>query len=63
MGSTPSGRPRTAPTSAAVRPVASIIVVVGDITEDPLGALRTTPDKTSPVVVSIVFSSVLTVNE
>ena len=63
VGSTPSGKPSTAPTSAAFNPVASIMVVVGEITDEPLGAFKITSDKTSPDEVSIVFSSVLTVKE
>ena len=57
-GFTPAGSPKIATTSSALIFAASIIVVVGVTTEDPLGAFNTTLSRTSPEDVSIVFSSV-----
>ena len=57
-GSTPSGRPSTSATSAAVIPASSISVVVGVTTVASFGAFKVIPDSTVPEDVSIVEPSV-----
>ena len=61
MGSIPSGSPRTTATSSAFNPVSSIIVVVGEMIDEPFGAESVTFAKISPEEASTVVSSVRTV--
>ena len=57
-GSTPSGRPKTSDTCAAVRPASFINVVVGVTTVAPEGAFKVMPERTTPDEASIVLPSV-----
>ena len=63
VGSTPSGRPRIAPTSSPVNPVSSMMVVVGETIPEPAGAFKITFSRLSPDELSTVDASVLTVND
>ena len=53
-GSTPSGSPKTAATSLAVRSPSFIKVDVGEITPEPEGAFKVIPAKVAPEDVSTV---------
>ena len=61
-GFTPSGRPRTEATSAAVILPSSIKVVVGVITAAPEGAFKVMPESAAPEDVSTVCSSAIAIS-
>ena len=62
VGSIPSGSPKTFIREAASKFASTINVVSGDTIADPTGDLRITPEKIWLDEVSIVVSSVKTVN-